>query len=89
MSGLHVDSQGAELTVSNNSSTRAHDVLTFDLVVNGQRRFFWTSINLGARSSALVTVRFLKDVQAPVIGLCGNPPLGIVEGSEPILQVTW
>lgn len=87
MSNLRVGSQGADFTVTNGSTKRAQDVLTIDLIVNGQRRLFWAPVDLPSRSSASITIRFLTSVVAPVIGLCGNKPGGIVESPDPVCEV--
>jgi hypothetical protein len=88
MSSPHVGSQGADFTLTNASSTRAQDALTFNVIVNGQPRFFWVPVDLPPHVAVAVSVHFLTAVQAPVIGLCGDHPVGIVDMPDPVLTVT-
>ncbi len=89
MSNLEIDSQGANLTLSNLSSTRSQDALVFDLIVNGQRRLFWIPIVLRPGSAAALHVHFLTTVEAPIIILCGDHPGGVVDDPDPITGVIF
>jgi hypothetical protein len=88
LSNLQVDADGASFTLSNTSSTKAQDTVTFDVVVDGQRRYFWFPFDLKPGASYSVSVGFERLVEAPVIGVCGNRPIGIVDDPEPVLTVT-
>ncbi len=88
MSVLNIGPQGAYLHVANTSPWRTQDSLTFDLLVDGRRRFFWTPMSLMPGRSATVAVKFLTSVDAPGIVLCGDHPVGIVDNPEPVVNVT-
>jgi hypothetical protein len=87
ISGLTVDSDGASFTLSNTSSFRSQDALTLTLGVSGQQRLFWVPVDLRPGMSVSVAVSFLTPVTSPVIGLCGDHPVGIVECPTPVATV--
>ena len=87
VSGPRLSRQGGEFTVLNKSVTASHDVVIFDVVVDGKKRQFWVSLDLPPRSSATYTVQFLTIVESPDSRSCRNRPGGIVESPDPILAV--
>ena len=82
------DSSGADLTLSNTSNTKSQDALIFDLIVNGQRRLFWTPVVLRPGTQAQLHARYLTPVEAPIIILCGDHPVGIVDSPDPVVAVS-
>jgi hypothetical protein len=88
VSGLHVDTDGGSFTVANSSGSAVKEYLTFDLTVNGVRRYLYIPLYLSAGKSALIGVHFEKPVTNPIIQPCANKPIGIVEPSDPVMTVT-
>ena len=87
MSTLSIDSKGAKLVLSNATSTKAQDSLIFDLIVNGERRLVWTPAVLRPGTAVTLSVQFLKTVESPIILLCQNRPIGIVDDPQPVVGV--
>jgi hypothetical protein len=74
--------------MSNTSSTTAHDTFVLDVVVNGVRRYLWVPVDLKPGASYTVSLGFLVDVHDPIVGLCGNKPVGVSESSDPVATVS-
>lgn len=87
MTTVESDSAGADLTLSNTSTKKSQDALIIDVIVHGQRRLFWTPVALRPGSAVAVQVRYLTPVEAPIIILCGDHPVGIVDDPEPVVAV--
>ena len=88
MSGLSVDANGADMTLSNTSGIRSQDALVLQLLVNGQPRLFWVPVALRSGISVSVHVSFLTPVDSPVIQLCKNLPGGLVDDpAGPVVAV--
>jgi hypothetical protein len=87
MSGLAIDSKGADFKLSNPSTTKAQDFLIFDLTVGGNKRLFWVPVVLRPGTAIGVHATFLTTVDLPIIGLCQNRPGGIVDTPQPVVGV--
>jgi hypothetical protein len=61
--------------------------LTLDVTVSGQRRSFWTRVDLDPGTSIRFSIKLLTPVELPGIGLCATQPGGIVDGQEPVAVV--
>ncbi len=83
-----VTSQGANLTIVNNSQSTSHDALIMQVVVNGAQRLFWVPLTLRPGQGGSVLVTFLQPVDSPIVIGCGNYPIGIVETPDPVVCVT-
>lgn len=86
VNNLHVDSQGATFNLTNVMGPQADEAVTFDVVANGRRRYFWAAINLPPGVVAPASVRFLAEVSSITIGTCHFHPVGIVDGDTPVLS---
>jgi hypothetical protein len=87
MSDLTVDSQGADFSLSNTSSTKSQDALVIDLYVQGEHRLYWVPVVLRPGQGVAVHATFLVPVETPIIILCKNHPVGIVEHPDPVVAV--
>jgi hypothetical protein len=87
VSTLSIDSQGADLLLSNTSSTKSQDALIFDLIVNGERQLYWVPVVLRPGSAVRLHAQFSTTVDSPIILLCKNNPVGIVDEPQPVVSV--
>jgi hypothetical protein len=88
MSALDVGDEGATMIVTNTASVPTKDTLLFDLVVEGEHWIYGMEIKLASGASTLIDARFLRPVSSPVIVLCSNKPIGIIDCPDPVLGVT-
>jgi hypothetical protein len=87
MGNLNVNSQGADFSLSNTSSTKSQDALIFDLYVQGEHRLYWVPVGLRPGMGVAVHATFLTPVETPIVILCGNHPVGIVDETGPVVAV--
>jgi hypothetical protein len=87
MSNLNVDSQGADFTLSNTSSTKSNDALIFEVWVQGQEHLYWVPVALRPGSAVAVHATFLAPVDTPVVLLCKNHPVGVIDDEAPVVAV--
>lgn len=87
MSALSAGEMGATLTVTNNSASTTLDMVNFDLVVNGERWLYARPVKLAPGKSVEIDAYFHQPVSSPVISLCANKPVGVVDEAQPVMTV--
>jgi hypothetical protein len=88
MGGLNVNSQGADFSLSNTASTKSQDALIIDVWAQGVHHLYWVPVVLRPGQGVAVHATFLTPVETPIIILCGNHPVGIVEDPQPVVAVS-
>jgi hypothetical protein len=85
--GLTTGYPTATFKVLNRTSNQTRDFLTINVVVDGQKRLFWTQLDLRPGSSATVNVEYWKKLDSRDLVLCGDRPGGIVDNPDPVATV--
>jgi hypothetical protein len=86
--GLSTGFPSTSLTVSNHTSTKSHDALLLNLVVDGTKRLLWLPLDLQPGKSARISIEFLRAVDSNELVLCGERPGTIVDGPDPVATVS-
>jgi hypothetical protein len=85
--GLNVNSQGADFSLSNTSSTTSQDALIFDVWKQGVHHLYWAPVGLHPGRAVVIHATFLAPVDTPVVLLCKNHPWGINDDGAPVVAV--
>jgi hypothetical protein len=83
-----MEANGAKLYVSNSGFFSTWDTVRLTATVNGQVRYVYANVYVPSHSSRVIDVTYLVSLSSPAVGLCGNDPIGGVDSSEPIAQMT-
>lgn len=76
------------VTLSNDTGRRAREYLTFLVTVDGTQHLYWTPVDVKPGTALDFSVHYPSTISPPIIDPCAQKPWGIVEGTQPVVEVT-